>query len=90
MNVFITTLENITRLALNLVALCKAGHVKYLSWKQTFDCVSLLKKSEELDSTVSERLERLRNRMRKIEEEMEKTLKSGMQECLRSGRNFII
>ncbi|XP_065826355.1 E3 ubiquitin-protein ligase RNF213-like isoform X3 [Oscarella lobularis] len=75
-NVFVNTLDKITRLALNLVALCRAGHVKYLAWTKVFDCVSPLKQSEEKnDLNASAALERLLKEMSAFEEEMNSDLK---------------
>ena len=88
-NVFVNTLDKITRLALNLVALCRAGHVKYLAWTEVFDCVSPLKQSEEKnDLNASAALEQLLEEMIKFEEEMNSDLKEWKEKMSEVRSNF--
>ncbi|XP_065826351.1 E3 ubiquitin-protein ligase RNF213-like isoform X2 [Oscarella lobularis] len=85
-NVFVSTLDKITRLALNLVALFKAGHVKYLTWKKVFDCVSPLTQSD--DDVNASALERLLKKMSEFEEEMNSDLKEWKEKMLKVRSNF--
>ena len=85
-NVFVSTLDKITRLALNLVALCKAGHVKYLAWRKVFDCVSPLTQSG--DDKNASALERLLQNMSEFEEEMNSDLKEWKEKMLKVRSNF--
>ncbi|XP_065845272.1 E3 ubiquitin-protein ligase rnf213-alpha-like isoform X2 [Oscarella lobularis] len=77
-NVFVDTLEHVTRLAFNFVALCRAGHVKYLNWKKSFDCVSPLNRPNDPgdeNNVQLKQVEELCQEMRHVALEMETDLK---------------
>eukprot|EP00118_Oscarella_pearsei_P021368 m.239300 g.239300 ORF g.239300 m.239300 type:complete len:5831 (+) comp40181_c2_seq5:266-17758(+) len=75
-NVFVDTLEKTTRLASNLLALCRAGRAKYFSWTAKFSCVSSIKqKKDESDNKVKTRIETLQTELQAVASEMEVDLK---------------
>eukprot|EP00118_Oscarella_pearsei_P024156 m.300424 g.300424 ORF g.300424 m.300424 type:complete len:751 (+) comp40798_c0_seq8:3410-5662(+) len=76
-DVFVDTLECATRLAVDSVALCRAGHVKYLNWTKNVDCVSPLKQLDDPEREGKAHLQLidgLLNDMRKTATDMEKDL----------------
>ena len=76
-DVFVDTLETVMRLATNLLALCRSGHVRYLNWTSSFDCVSPLDHKNGLgDANSIESVEKLLGKMRRVASEMELDLEN--------------
>ena len=79
-NVFVDTLESAMRLATNLLALCRSGHVGYLTWSRSFDCVSPLDHADDTDGdSPAKRIDELLERMRGVASGMERDLKNWKQ-----------